>query len=181
MHTKIKMVAAVVLTGALSFLGAGREARAQVFSAPTSQELKVVMTKITGIGSQKGNTSARPVGVRGVEMLVTGTGDRFEVSKSGQFERVDAVSQLALMLPSKVSGLSFLQELCIDRIKALQSGANGKQAIEITFEGKRIGTGSFLVSKLVGCSDVTKTAAIVTPKPTPTPRPTATATPVAGK
>jgi len=110
--------------------------------------------------------------------LVTGVGDRFEISKSGQIQRVDSVTQLALMLPSKASGVTFLHELCIDRIKALQSGSNGRQAVEVTFEGKRIGTGSFLVSKLLGCADVTKTATIVAPKPTATPKPTVTPKPV---
>jgi hypothetical protein len=177
MNKKTKMNVASVFAVVFSFLAHGQVVMAQGASSGTglADELKVVMTKISGIGSQNHNTSARPVGVSGVEMLVTGTGDRFQVSKSGQFERVDSVAQLALMLPSKPSNLSFLQELCIDRIKSLQSGSNGRQAIEVTFEGKRIGTGSFLVTKLLGCADVTKTAAIVaakpTPKPTPKPKP----------
>jgi len=170
MNLKTKMSVAVVFGMAVSFF-----AHCQV---ATAQELKVVMTKISGIGSQKHNTSARAVGVNGVEMLVTGVGDRFEISKSGQIQRVDSVTQLALMLPSKASGVTFLQELCIDRIKALQSGSNGRQAVEVTFEGKRIGTGSFLVSKLLGCADVTKTATIVAPKPTATPKPIVTPKPV---
>ena len=183
MNKKTKMNVAGVFLAVFSFLAHGQVVMAQGFSseAPLAGQVKVVMTKISGIGSQNHNTSARPVGVAGVEMLVTGTGDRFQFSKSGQIERVDAVTQLALMLPSKPSNLSFLQELCIDRIKALQSGSNGRQAVEVTFEGKRIGTGSFLVTKLLGCADVTKTAAIVAPKPTSTPKPTTTPKPAAKK
>jgi len=173
MSKKTKMNVAGVFAIVFSFLAYGQVVMAQSASsnAGLAEELKVVMIKISGIGSQNHNTSARPVGVAGVEMLVTGTGDRFQVSKSGQFERVDSVTQLALILPSKPSSLSFLQELCVDRIKSLQSGSNGRQAIEVTFEGKRIGAGSFLVTKLLGCADVTKTAAIVAPKPKPTPKP----------
>jgi hypothetical protein len=175
MNKKTKMNVVRVFVAALSFLAHGQVVLAQPVTsgpAPTG-DLKVVMTKISGIGSHKHNTSARAVNVSGVEMIVIGSGDRFQVSPSGQFSRIESVTQLAIALPSKASGLSMLQELCIDRVKALQSGDNGRQAIEITFEGKRIGTGSFLVTKLLGCADVAKTATIVAPRPTATPRPTA--------
>ena len=182
MNKKTKKSVAVLFGMMFSLFAHGQVVMAQSERPDSAapKELKVVMTKISGIGSQKHNMSARPVGVSGVELLVTGAGDRFQVSRSGQIERADSVSQLAIVLPSKTSGLSFLQELCIDRIKALQSGSNGRQAIEVTFEGKRIGTGSFLVTKLLGCADVTKTATIVAPKPTPTPKPVATTKPGAG-
>jgi hypothetical protein len=144
------------------------------FAAPQcvcAEQIKAVMTKVTALGSGANNTSAMAVKTPGVGLIVMGKGTHLDTS-GGQFRHAGSVSQIAIVLPSKNSDLSFLQALCVDRFDALQSGRT-KRPLEVTFEGSASANGSYVATKLLGCADVTSlpSTSQVRPAATPTPTP----------
>ena len=146
--------------------------------APTvlhAEEIKTVLSKISSIGSATHNSSARAVKAGGVEMIVMGSGTQYQVGSDGKVQSLGSVSQIALVLPGKAAKLSTLHMICMERIQGLQQGVSSKLGLEFTFEGIRLGSGSYLARRILGCADVAASVQPVkTPTATPTPRPTAT-------
>lgn len=139
-----------------------------------AEEIKTVLSKITSIGSAANNSSARAVKAGGVEMIVMGSGTQYRVGSDGKVQSLGSVSQIALVLPGRVAKLSTLHMICMERFQGLQQGVSSKLGLEFTFEGIRLGSGSYLARNILGCADV---AASVQPVKTPAATPTPTATP----
>lgn len=164
MKRTLHVTLSVITTTIAAFAGTASPVRAD--------EIKTVLSKVVSIGSQRHNASAREVNLRGVGMIAIVTGDQFKPSAKGQLELAGQVSQIAFVLPARPAYFSTLQSLCLERLAALQSGANGHQALELTFEGSRIGSQSYVATKLLGCADVANTATKPTPSPVQPPKPT---------
>jgi hypothetical protein len=178
----------VIRIGLITFVAAlgAFDAQAQVQGGgpKDSESIRVVLSKISGLGTADHNASAKPVSYKGVRMIALTAGDRYSLASNGTFAITDQVSQLNFVLPSRLFSLSVRESVCLDRLQGMKTAGNASGKMEISFKGKKLANGNYVVLEMLGCGDLVTAAAqpgqpIPTPRPTatPTPRPTATATP----
>lgn len=174
---------------------ASRDAHGQGSSSGSAQgdrseSIRVVLSKVHGLGTVDHNASAKSVSHKGVRMIALTRGDRYSQSSTGTFSITDQVSQLNFVLPSRVYALSVRESVCLDRLQGMRISSATTDKLELSFQGKKIGNGSYVVTQILGCGDVVTGQALpatptpratvvptVRPTSTPTPRPTATPTP----
>lgn len=145
-----------------------------------AEQIKLVINKVTALGSPRHNASAQGAISKDTGLIIRGTGDQVAISKEGKVSFIYKVSQINIALPAKNTDLSFLQALCVNRFNEMQSSVAKKAGLEFTFDGKRLGTGVYQVNSILGCADVEAsftTAPVKTPTPVATPRPTPRPTP----
>jgi|GEM_PF-3791219 len=152
---------------------------------------RVVLSKVTSLGTADYNASPQPVSHRGVRMIALTAGDRYSLSSNGSFAITDQVSQLNFVLPRRIQSLTMVQSVCLDRLQGMRIAGNLSGKMELSFRGTRLANGNYVVLEILGCGDLPTAAAqptpIITlpvePRPTPwvtlttpTPRPTVTPT-----
>jgi hypothetical protein len=156
--------------------GQGMASSATPTASVKDEQVRAIVTAISGIGTAGFNSSAVDVKQQGVELVALGKADRFTLSKDGKVQISEKIVQFNFVLPQKSAEHTTLQDLCLGRLQALQQMGAGKQSLELTFNGRRYGAGNYIVSKILGCADVPKVA-IKSPKPTSTPKPGMTPAP----
>lgn len=138
-------------------------------AVPDNATIRVVLTKVHGLGTAEYNASAKPSRTRGVRLVALVAGKRISADASGNFKVNGLVSQLDFELPSRTIALSTREDVCLDGLTRLTSSTSPTAAFELTFRGKQIAAGRYLASEILGCGDVVPVAALA-PTATPTPK-----------
>ena len=174
--SKLALAMVSVLGFTVAAHGQGFNSSATPTPSANDEQVRAIVSTISGLGSGSFNSSAVDVKQKGVELVALGKGDRFTLSKDGKVQISEKIVQFNFVLPQKLGDRTALQDICLGRLEALQQMGSGRQSLELTFTGRRYGVGNYIVSKILGCADVPK-AAIRLPKPTPTPKPVKTPAP----
>lgn len=169
-------LALVVALGVSEAQAQARAAGGAVQSAGAKEEpIRVVLSKVSGLGTADHNVSAKSISYKGVRMIALTAGDRYSLSANGSFAITDQVSQLNFVLPSRVYSLSVRESVCLERLQGMRIAGNASGKMELTFKGKQLANGNYVVLQILGCGDLV-TGAAQPGTPTPAPRPTATPT-----
>lgn len=159
---------------------AGTAGQSSGTTGTQDSQMKVLVSSVNALGTNEHNSSAVQIKQAGIELVVLAKGDRVETGSGGRIQLGEKITQLNFVLPAKASERTALQDICIRRFESMQ--VSNRQMLELTFTGKKAGTGNFVVSKILGCSDVPRSAiklpkAPAKPKPQPQPKPAKTPAP----
>lgn len=163
------IIVAVSLVGVCSAYGQKKPAK----EPAKGEAMRVVLSKVSSIGTAKNNSSVKPVSGTGVRMSALVTGDRWSQSAGGSFAVTEKVSQISFVLPSRMSIVDTETAVCLDRLESLRASGTSAGKLELNFEGRRVESGNYIVHRILGCGDI----ALVTILPVVTPTPKSTATP----
>ena len=154
-------------------------------TTPKGESMRVVLSKVSSIGTSKFNSSVKPVAGNGIRMSALVAGDRWSQSNGGSFAATEKISQLHFVLPSRMSIADTETSICLERLAALRAGGATAGKLELNFEGRRVEAGNYIVHKVFGCGDIGAVSIlpviVPTPKPTATPVRTPTPTPTPKK
>ena len=162
------IIVAVSLVGVCSAYGQKKPAK----EAAKGEAMRVVLSKVSSIGTAKNNSSVKPVSGTGVRMSVLVTGDRWSQSAGGSFAVTEKVSQISFVLPSRISIMDTETSICLDRLESLRANGSSGGKVELNFEGRRVDSGNYIVHRILGCGDLSVVTFLPVVKPTP--KPTAT-------
>jgi hypothetical protein len=163
----MKRLIASLFIGLFATVQPTLDATAQGFynsEAPQDTQMKVLVSGVNALGSSEHNSSAVQVKQTGIELVILAKGDRVETGSNGKIQLGEKISQLNFVLPGKASDRTALQDICIRRFESMQ--LSNRQMLELTFSGKKAGTGNFIVTKILGCSDVPRAAVKIPRAPT---------------
>ena len=160
------IILAVSLLGVSAAQGQSRATTAK------GESLRVVLSKVSSIGTSRSNSSVKPVAGKGIRLSALVSGDRWSQGNGGSFAATEKVSQLHFVLPSRMSIADTETSICLDRLAALRASGSTIGKLELNFEGSRVESGNYIVHKVFGCGDIG--AASILPVVVPTPKPTAT-------
>jgi hypothetical protein len=139
-------------------------------STPTNSIAKdpfrVVLSNVESLGTAEYNSAGKFVAQKGVSLVAVGSGQVFSMNSAGAFAVTDTVSQINFVLAPRFNLLSTTDQICIDRLKALQA-ASSKAKLEISFRGRKLGTGNYLSNDILGCGDVLKASTLPVKTPIP--------------
>ncbi len=162
------IIVAVSLVGVCSAYGQKKPAK----EPAKGEAMRVVLSKVSSIGTAKNNSSVKPVSGTGVRMSVLVTGDRWSQSAGGSFAVTEKVSQISFVLPSRISIMDTETSICLDRLESLRANGSSGGKVELNFEGRRVDSGNYIVHRILGCGDLS--VVTILPVVKPTPKPTAT-------
>lgn len=162
------MIIAVSLAGVCSAYGEKKPAK----DSAKGEAMRVVLSKVSSIGTAKNNSSVKPVSGTGVRMSALVTGDRWSQSAGGNFAATEKVTQISFVLPSRMSIMDTETAICLDRLESLRRSGTSAGKLELNFEGRRVESGNYIVHRILGCGDLSVVSILPVAKPTP--KPTAT-------
>lgn len=168
-------VMGIILAMSLVSVGAAHGEKKPSTNSSKEESMRIVLSKVSSIGTAKGNSSIKPVSGNGIRMSALVTGDRWSQGSGGNFAATEKVVQLNFVLPSRMSIADTETSICLDRLEALRAGGATAPKLELNFEGRRVEAGNYIVHRVLGCGDIA--AASTQPVLKPTPKPTPKVTP----